>query len=73
LPINVKQAQDMFPLPIPLHIPNKQFIKIHENKQFAETGALTEGTKVVVTDFSLNHYLAQQYNLHLEKYPKSNP
>lgn len=37
------------------------------------TGPISDGTKLIVTDFSLKNYLAQQYNLHLEKYPKHAP
>lgn len=56
--MNVVQAAEIYPLPLPQHLNEHEFLKRMQDQKFAETGPVTEGTKVVVTDLSLNYYLA---------------
>ena len=51
----------------------KQYMKNVEQQHFAETGPQAEGTRTVPTQYSLDHYLAQQWNLDLDNLPRSLP
>jgi hypothetical protein len=57
----------------PEHLTKEAYISKIKNKAFGETGPVSADTKVVVTDYSLHHYLAQKYNLHFDDMPKSKP
>ena len=44
-----------------------------DNKRFGETGPLTENTRVIPTQYSLDHYWAQQWNLDIDNMPGNLP
>ena len=62
------------PQPLPISQQNKarqQFLDNVDAGVFGETGRQQEGTMTVATQYSLDHYWAQQWNLDLENLPHS--
>ena len=67
------------PIPVPSYDPNgdtvhtTKFLQgVAENK-FCYTGAQKEGTKTIPTQKSLDHYIAQQWNLDIDNMPNLLP
>ena len=68
--------ENNLPLPLPSHalgLETGTFAKDVEEGKFAETGPVQPGTKIVPTKYSLDHYMAQQWNLDVDKMPVSVP
>ena len=76
MPIHTRLPQ---PLPVPLEEGKeigsltKSFLRGVEQKRFGETGPQKKGTITMPTEYSLDHYMAQQWNLDVDAMPGALP
>ena len=64
------------PQPLPKQTEDRErndFLKGVEKGLFGETGPVKPGMRTIVTQKSLDHYMAQQWNLDIDNFPASLP
>jgi len=73
----IKPVEASVPIPLPLGVHGHEvadmFLEGVEKKEFGETGPQKPGTRTVPTQYSLDHYIAQQWNLDVDNMPHSLP
>ena len=52
---------------------DKEFLNRVGQNSYGETGLQKEGTKTVLDQYSLDHYMAQQWNLDVDNMPGTMP
>ena len=51
----------------------REFLEEVERGEYGESGPQKPGTRTIVTQYSLDHYMAQQWNLEVDNFPASLP